>query len=147
MKFTKRLFVLPFVFSFAVACDRAITEPTRVETPATSSTLAAPTAPTAPTTPTSGADVPSDGVKFTGPPAPGCQPASEALEWVVTVTNAPELVRLYGHAFRDPVAGCENTIHLAVLAWRTESKRGCAESDSLSKPTKASTVRAVAPRF
>ena len=61
----------------------------------------------------SGADgvpVPSS-VTFTGPPAPGCQPASESLEWVVTVASAPELVRLYPHAFRDPVAGCENTIH------------------------------------
>ena len=101
MTLPKRLFVLPFVLSFAVACDRAITEPTRVDSLASSSTLSAPT------------PVPEalpGGVTFTGPLAPGCQPASEPLEWVVTVVNAPELVRLYEHAFRDPVAGCANTI-------------------------------------
>jgi hypothetical protein len=101
MALPKRLVFL-FVLSLAVACDRAITEPTRVDSPASSSTLSAPTpAPTA---------IPAS-VTLTGPLAPGCQPASEPLEWVVSVVNAPELVRLYPHAFRDPVAGCANTIH------------------------------------
>ena len=61
--------------------------------------------------PTSEPTTAASGVTFTGPPAPGCQPASESLEWVVTVNSAPELVRLYPHAFRDPVAGCANTVH------------------------------------
>ena len=102
----KRLLVFLFFFSFAVACDRAITEPTSGEPTSSSSTLSTPTPPPDPT-----ADHVPTSVTFTGPPAPGCQPASESLEWVVTVASAPELVRLYPHAFRDPVAGCENTVH------------------------------------
>ena len=108
MALSKRLFVLLFFFSFAVACDRAITEPTSGEPTSSSSTLSAPVPPVRDPDPTV---VPTSSVTFTGPPAPGCQPASESLEWVVTVVSAPELVRLYPHAFRDPVAGCENTIH------------------------------------
>lgn len=102
MTLPRRLFVLLFLFSFSVACDRAISGPSRVESPTSSSTFSAP--PPAPTV------VPA-GVTLTGPLPPGCQPASDPLEWVVTVVNAPELIRLYPHAFRDPVAGCENTVH------------------------------------
>jgi hypothetical protein len=56
------------------------------------------------------ANTPVSGVTFTGP-APGCAPASQGIEWVVTVSNPRELVRLYPHMFRNPDAGCGNTTH------------------------------------
>jgi hypothetical protein len=113
MNLLKRLFVFLFFFSFAVACDRAITEPSSGEPTSSSSTLSAPVPPESgpPAVPSDPTAEPTSSVTFTGPPAPGCQPASESLEWVVTVASATELVRLYPHAFRDPVAGCENTLH------------------------------------
>lgn len=77
-------------------------------------TAAAPAAP-APTVEHPPVEAPPPTVSFTGPTAGGCQPADRGLDWVVTVQAAPELVRLYTHAFRDPVANCNTTQH--DLAW------------------------------
>lgn len=51
---------------------------------------------------------------LTGPP-PGCSPASEPVQWTVAINNAPELTRLYAHAFRSPKAGCANTVEELAL--------------------------------
>lgn len=48
-------------------------------------------------------------------PQPGCSPASEPVQWTVAINNAPELTRLYAHAFRSPKAGCANTVEELAL--------------------------------
>src|SRR5688572_2715134 len=103
MRLPKSPLALSLLLLGAAGCGRTITEPTAIasETNRTSTTSDPSPGPTA---------IPA-GVEWTGPAAPGCQPATERLESVVNVTSAPELVRLYAHAFRDPVAGCENTVH------------------------------------
>lgn len=93
-------FPLCAILAVTIACDGGVTDPTTAS--ATRSALSERLA------------AGLSAISLAGP-APGCQPATERVEWVVTVTSAPELIRLYPSAFRDPKAGCDPTTHAQTL--------------------------------
>ena len=98
--FRRLILSLCATLTAAIACDSGVTEPTVAG--ATRSTVSERLA------------AALSSISLAGP-APGCQPATERVEWVVTVSSPPELVRLYPSAFRDPKAGCDSTTHSLAL--------------------------------